>query len=147
MSVSTYAKVRTGVPVVRELQVFYLPQAAGHLLPRLLPLDEQRTYMFTSYVNDQREVMTRYVDVLREQDAVLNDRHVRAIPVKDRIGVEGSATTHYMTREGQWLGSVNEDQKIVVLPADEAEVRQFWHEIKLPPDPAPVGEQAVGKVR
>jgi hypothetical protein len=147
LSVNTYAKIGSSKPIERDLPVFYLPQAIGQLLPRLLPLDEQRTYMFASYISDQREVMSRYVDVLREQDATIGNRQVRAIPVKDRIGVEGSATTHYMSREGQWLGSVNEEQKITVMPSDEAEVKQIWHEIKLPADAAATGEQTVGKVR
>jgi hypothetical protein len=131
LSVSTYAKVRTGVPVNRQLPVFYLPAALGQLLPRLLPLDSERTYMFATYVNDQREVMSRYIDVQREQNAVLDGRPTRAVPVLDRIGVQGSATTHYVTRDGQWLGSVNEDQKIVVLPSDETELKQIWKTDKL----------------
>lgn len=137
LSVSTYAKARTAVPVTRELPVFYLPQAAGHLLPRLLPLNEARTYMFASYISDQREVMSRYVDVSREQEVSLDGKRVRAVPVKDRIGVEGSATTHYLSREGQWLGSVNEEQKITVLPSDEAEIGQLWKDMKLPEEPVP----------
>ncbi|HSV13059.1 MAG TPA: hypothetical protein VLI90_02285, partial [Tepidisphaeraceae bacterium] len=126
LSVSSYQKVATGAPVKRELPVFYLPQALGHLLPRLLPLGEAQTYMFASYINDQREVMARYVDVGREQDVVLDGQHVRAVPVLDRIGVQGAATTHYLTRDGQWLGSVNETSKVSVLPADEAEIKRLW---------------------
>jgi hypothetical protein len=131
LSVNTYAKVgSSGAPVTRQLPVFYLPQALGHLLPRLLPLGDARTYMFATYVNDQREVMSRYIDVQREQDATLDGRHVRAIPVIDRIGVQGSATTHYITRDGQWLGSVNEDAKIAVLPSDEGEIKRLWKDAK-----------------
>ena len=57
-----------------------------HLLPQLLPLREPKTYLFYSYVADRREVMLRYVDVGREADVTLDGRHIRAIPVADRIG-------------------------------------------------------------
>lgn len=131
LSVATYARTRTGVPVERDLPVFYVPQALAHLLPRLLPLDEPRTYMFASYVSEQKEVMSRYVDVLREQDVMLDGKKIRAIPVTDRIGVEGSPTTHYMSRDSQWLGSVNEDQNVTVLPSDKETIQQLWKDANL----------------
>ncbi len=150
LSVSTYAKQRTGVPVERELPAkFYLPQALGELLPRLLPLDEARTYMFASFVSDEHEVMARYVDVEAMQDVMLDGRMQRAIVVKDRIGVDGSPTKHYLTRDGQWLGSVNETQKLVVLPTDAQTILMLWKDAKLEPDSADsdAGQSAGGQVR
>ena len=119
------------MPIERDLPVYYIPLAITHLLPRLVPLDEPGQYMFASYVSDQKEVMARYVDVQREQELMLDGKKIRAIPVMDRIGVEGSATTHYMTHEGEWLGSVNVDQKVMVLPSDKESIKQLWKDADL----------------
>jgi hypothetical protein len=131
LSVNNYAKVQKGVPIEQDLPVYYIPQALAHLLPRLLPLKQPGTYMFASYVSEQRAVMARYVDVLDEQEVDLDGKKIRAVPVTDRIGVEGSATTHYMARNGQWLGSVNDEQKLMVLPSDRETILQIWKDAKL----------------
>jgi hypothetical protein len=61
-----------------------------------------------------------------------------AIPVKDRVGLEGSVTTHWMSPDGKYLGSTNEDSKVTVLPTDEATLRKIWVDAKLTaPAPAP----------
>jgi hypothetical protein len=135
LSVAQYTKTQAGTPVVRELPVFYLPQALGQLLPRLLPLSDPQTYMFASYVSNQREVMARYVDVLEEQDVELDGQHMQAVPVRDRIGVEGAATTHYLTPQGQWLGSVSDDGKLMVLPTDADSIRKTWKDAQLDESP------------
>jgi hypothetical protein len=135
LSVSQYTKTQAGAPVVRELPVFYLPQALGQLLPRLLSLSEPQTYMFASYVSNQREVMARYVDVLEEQEVDLDGQKVQAVPVKDRIGVEGAATTHYLTPKGEWLGSVSDDGKLMVLPSDADSIRKIWKDARLDESP------------
>jgi len=131
LSVSQYTRTQASAPVERELPVFYLPQALGNLLPRLLPLDDAEGYMFAFYVSNQREVMARYIDVLPEQEVELDGQKMQAIPVKDRIGVEGAGTTHYLTRHGQWLGSVSDDQKLVVLPTDADTIRKTWKDARL----------------
>jgi hypothetical protein len=131
LSVSQYTKTQASRPVERELPVFYLPQALGQLLPRLLPLDDAQGYMFASYVSNQREVMARYIDVLPEQEIELDGEKFQAIPIKDRIGVEGTGTTHYLTRHGQWLGSISDDQKLVVLPTDANTIRKTWKNAQL----------------
>ena len=114
------------VPVSRSLPPFYLPQAVGHLLPRLLPRREAKTFMFATYVSDRREVMMRYVDVGTEQQVELDGQRVNAIPISDRIGLEGSVTIHYVSPEGKYLGSVNRDSKITVLPTDAATLQKMW---------------------
>jgi hypothetical protein len=146
LSVNNYSKQHTSVPVDREIpSKFYLPQAIGELLPRLVPLDDPKTYMFAAYVSDAHEVMARYVDVETMQDVELDGRMQRAFVVKDRIGVDGSVTKHYLTRDGQWLGSVNEDQKLTVLPTDAETILMLWKDAKLAPDAAEAGgEQAPG---
>jgi len=137
LSVNDYSKVHAGLPVERELPPqSYLPQALGELLPRLLQLDDPRTYMFAFYVSDEHEVMARYVDVEPIQDVEFDGRVQRAVVVRDRIGVDGSPTLHYLTRDGQWLGSVNEEQKLTVLPSDAETIRLLWKDAKLGSDAA-----------
>jgi hypothetical protein len=144
LSVTTASTKVSPEPVTQQLPPFYLPQALGHLLPRLLPLNDPKTYMFASYVSDGRAVMTRYVDVERERGVTLGGRKLSAIPVRDRIGLEGSVTTHWMSPEGTYLGSTNDDTKMAILPSDEPTLRKIWVDAKLTapapaPAPAPAG--------
>jgi len=115
-----------GDQIERQLPPFYLPQALGHLLPRLLPLNEPKTYLFAVWVSDSREVMKRYIDVDSESTVTLAGQKVRAVPIHDRIGVEGSVTTHYVSPDGKYLGSVNEDSQITVLASDKATLEKIW---------------------
>ena len=131
LSVTHMSKTATAEPVRRELPVFYIPQAMGHLLPRLLPLFEQKGYMFASYVSETREVMSRYVDVGREEQVQLGGKTLRAIPIRDRIGLEGAVTTHYMSADGAYLGSVNEESNITLLPTDRATLLNIWKDADL----------------
>lgn len=125
LSVRYISRSSTGQPVTRDLPPSYLPQALGQLLPRLLP-HEPATYMFYTYVGDRREVMARYVDVESEQPVTIGGRTVRAIPIKDRIGLEGSPTYHYVSPDGKYLGSVNKDSKIEILPTDAETLKKIW---------------------
>ncbi len=112
-------------PVDLPLPPFYLPQALGQMLPRLLPNDPAQ-YMFGFYVSGQRNVMGRYVDVQETREVELDGRIVRAVPISDRIGVDGIPTIHYCTRDGKWLGSVNDESKTVVLPTDQKTLERLW---------------------
>jgi hypothetical protein len=56
---------------------------------------------------------------------------MRAIPIRDRIGLEGAVTTHYMSPEGVFLGSVNEETKITYLPTDRATLMSIWKDADL----------------
>ncbi len=124
-------KTSTAQPVRRDLPVFYVPQALGHLLPRLVPRFEPKGYMFATYVTDNREVMARYVDVEREEEVTLDGKTVRAIPVLDRIGIEGPVTTHYISPDGEYLGSVSAETKITILPSDRATLQAIWKDADL----------------
>ena len=126
LEVKSIGKSATAVPVKRELPPMYLPQALGHLLPRILPLREAKSYMFYSYVNEQGELMARYVDVGPEQSVTLDGSTVRAIPIGDRIKYDGSVTTHWMSPDGKYLGSENRDAKIQILPTDRATLEKLW---------------------
>jgi hypothetical protein len=125
-------------PVKRSLPPFYMPQALGHLLPRLLPTREPKTYLFATYVSDRREVMMRYVDVGTEQETTIGRQRVRAVPVTDRLGLEGSATIHYIDPStSRYLGSTNTDSKITILPTDAETLQQKWQNADLTrPKPA-----------
>ncbi|MDB5329279.1 MAG: hypothetical protein JWP03_430 [Phycisphaerales bacterium] len=118
-------------PFERKLPPWYVPQAVGHLLPRLLPLRQPKSYMFATYISDAREVMTRYMDVLPEQDINFGGGHYRAIPINDRLGLEGSITVHYMSPEGSYIGSENKDQKIVMLPTNKTTLEHIWQDANL----------------
>jgi hypothetical protein len=151
LNVTTVAKRGNPEPVNRSLPPFYLPQALGHLLPRLVPIREPKTYLFASYVAETREVMQRYVDVGREQEVELDGKRQRAVPVKDKIGLEGSVTTHWISPSGQYLGSTNADAGITVLPTDKSTLERLWAGANLTkpqepgntPAPKPKAERAM----
>jgi hypothetical protein len=154
LNVTHVSKTETAQPIAQELPRYYLPQALGHLLPRLLPLNQPKQYMFATYVEEARAVMNRYVDVGEEQRVTLAGETLRAIPVKDRIGLDGSVTTHYVARNGQYLGSENADTGIQMLPSTEEKLLEIWKDANLTrpadvkeqaPAPAPVPAAAPGK--
>jgi len=126
LDVTYIGKKGNGEPLHRDLPPFYIPQAIGQMLPRLLPLDDAKTYLFASYVNEAREVMLRYVDVEPDRDVTFNGQHIRATVISDRIGLEGSATLHYFDANGEFLGSENKTAKFMVLPIDAASILARW---------------------
>jgi len=110
---------------------WYLPQALGTMLPRLVPLhpdadNTPRTYMFLTYVSEKRELMYRYVDVGVESDVDFAGEKIRAIPITDRLGWHGSITTHYVSPSGVYLGSENMKEGIVTRPATADELLKIW---------------------
>jgi hypothetical protein len=82
-------------------------------------------------VSDAGEVMMRYVDVEPERYVTLGGKRVRAIPVTDRIGYEGATTIHYVSPEGQYLGTVNEESSLTILPTDAATLERLWKDVNL----------------
>jgi hypothetical protein len=113
-------------PLKQKLPPFYLPQALGHMLPRVLPLNQPKTYMFYTYASDAGKVMARYVDVGREQVVELGGQRVTAVPVTDRLGLEGSPTVHYLSPAGKYLGSINALSKLTILPSDADTLQKIW---------------------
>lgn len=118
-------------PITRKLPPWYLPQAVAQLMPRLVPLSRPSGYLFATYVPDVREVMMRYVDVKPEQKVTFAGQTIRAVPIYDRLGLDGSVTIHYMSPEGAYIGSENKDQKLVVLPSDAATLTGIWKNANL----------------
>jgi hypothetical protein len=139
LNVRTWSRSNSAPPIDRELPPWYLPQAIGHLLPRLVPLNEPRTFLFGSFVREKQEVMSRYVDVERARNVVFDGKTILVVPIKDRIGMEGSPTYHYLTPAGTYVGSENEEARIVILPADEATLRRLWPDADLRA-PSPVAD-------
>lgn len=120
------SKSHVARPIETQVPPWYLPQAMTTLLPRLVPLNHQTGYLFASYNSESRQVMMRYVDVGAETDAVIDGKKVRAIPVVERLGLEGSPTTHYMSAKGAYLGSINAASKVEILPTDRATLVRLW---------------------
>ncbi len=136
-------EVRTGVPIQQPLPPYYLPQAMGQMLPRLVPANQPKSYLFAFYVAEQRKVLLRYVDVGQQKEVELDGQRVQAVPISDRIGADGAVTVHYVTRAGnEWLGSVSEDGKLQVFPTDEHQLAGLWKGFAvLPEPPAPTDEE------
>ncbi|HEX8324289.1 MAG TPA: hypothetical protein VF595_10285 [Tepidisphaeraceae bacterium] len=118
-------------PLERVLPPFYLPQAMTAMLPRLVPLDNPTGYLFAVFNSESRQVMMRYVDVSPEQDVKLDGRVERAVGVSERLGTGGSVTTHYFGSKGAYLGSVNNDSKLEILPTDAETLRALWKDANL----------------
>ncbi|HEY8751547.1 MAG TPA: hypothetical protein VIM11_26435 [Tepidisphaeraceae bacterium] len=131
LDVTTITDTGASEPLSQEVPVFYLPQASGHLLPRLVPLVKKNakdvhSYMFATYVADTRQVMSRYVDVGAEGDFNFNGQVIHAVPITDRLGWRGSVTTHYVDRSGKYLGSENKDTHTVIVPTDAQTLTGIW---------------------
>ena len=125
------AKRQSLPPITRQVPPFYLPQALGQLLPRLLPLNTPNTFLWASYVSETRNVMTRYVDVLPVTTVTLDGKTFSAVPVQERLGLEGSITTHYITPSGAYRGSVNEESQISIIPSDKESILAIWKDANL----------------
>jgi hypothetical protein len=147
LDVSIQAKGGTPEPKHMELPPFYLPQAAGSMLARLVAEKayrfEPRTYLFASYVPETADLRMRYVDVSGEQDVTFAGQRLKGvIVVSERYGLEGNITQHYVTPAGRYLGSENKSLKLLVIPTDEATILQIYPNARLTrPEPL---QRAVG---
>jgi hypothetical protein len=127
LDVQTIGKQTSAPPLKQDLPPWYLPQALSHILPTLLPIREPKTYLFAVYVSDTREVMHRYVDVGTDQVVNFNGKQIQAVPITDRITLEGPPTIHYMDPDtGKYLGSFNKQSKFTILPSTAAELQKIW---------------------
>ncbi len=131
LNVTHIGREKNHEPITRQLPPFYIPQAISHLLPRLVRDHLGSTYMFATYNSDTREVMMRYVDVGHLTTVDLAGQSVTAVPVKDRLGLEGSVTTHYVSPQGKYLGSMNPDSKILILASDATTISKLWKDADL----------------
>ncbi len=130
LDVSVWGKDATAEPTHIELPPFYLPQASTHFLPRLAmepSFTGPRTYLFASYVPETRLLMMRYVDVSEEKELAFAGQTFRGYTVNERLGLDGSITTHYLTDDGKYLGNENKDTKTTILPSDDEAIRKIWN--------------------
>lgn len=141
LAVSYVAKMDTPPSVKRDLPVFYIPQAISQMLPSLLPLNEPKGYLFAVWVSDRHEVMARYVDVLPLAEVFFDGKKQMVVTIRDRVGLEGTPTYHYMSPGGQYLGSENKQTGIMIVPTDEPTLRKIWVDADLTrPRHAPAAE-------
>ena len=141
LNVTHFERNRSEAPIVRDLPPFYLTQAIAHLLPRLVARGGPKTYLFAAYNGGERQVMLRYIDVEAEQTVELGGKRVPAIAVKDKWGMQGSVTTHYVSpKDGKYLGSVSPQSGITILPTDAATLERLWKDVNLTP-PGAVDER------
>jgi hypothetical protein len=131
MVVRTESRSAVAQPFQRELPPFYLPQALAAMLPRLLPLSTPNSYLFASYNSDSRQIIMRYVDVGSENNVTIDGKSVRAVPVTERLGVEGPPTVHYVTPKGEYLGTQNPSAKLWILPTDRDTLTAIWKDANL----------------
>jgi hypothetical protein len=129
-----------------DLPAFYVPQALSHMIPHLLPFRQARTYLFATYVpngdNGSPAVMLRYMDVLPPAEVTFNGKSIVAVPVHDRLGVDGPVQTHYLdSDDGSYLGTLTTiktkdgQSTEIVVPTDAATLRKIWPLCNLtPPD-------------
>jgi hypothetical protein len=98
--------------------------------------------LFYSYVSDQGKVMARYIDVGEPKQVEINGQKVEAIPVADRIGLDGAAMVHYMSVTGKYLGSINAEANFQILPTDADTLQRIWaHNANLTRPPKPDEQQ------
>ncbi len=97
--------------------------------------------MFAQYVPETRELMLRYIDVLKitKLDQFNGQAGVRVVPIEDRLGIEGPVTTHYISLDGKWLGSVTKEDGITVVPSDEETLMRIWKDAILKAPDVPQG--------
>ncbi len=137
LEVQQISNAINAAPISRDLSPWFLPQGIGHLLPRIISPKEPKTYMFAIFVSEAREVMERYIDVGRPDDFMLNGQRIHAIPIMDRIGLEGSVTTHYVSAtpdaDGRYtsLGSENKTTHITTLATDAPTLQKIWSDVNL----------------
>ena len=128
------------VPFHLNAPAFYIPQAFSFLLPEMLPLKPKK-YMFATFVPNSPEnssspntgnIMARYVEVLPIEHVKFRGEEFDAVPITDKITLDGPVTTIYMSTEGKFLGSttnITTGDKITtveVLPTDSQTLDRLW---------------------
>lgn len=139
LSVSRTVGRREQDRVVRHLPPYYLPMATAHLLPRLLPLNEPRGYLFVAFASERQELMYRYIDVEPEQEVTIFGRQIRAVPIYDRLGMKGNPTIHYISPGDQrYLGSrttsadgTDDKSTTWIIPTDAQTLQNRWNDAPL----------------
>jgi hypothetical protein len=138
-------------PFRMDVPVFYVPQAFSYLLPELLPL-KPKNYMFATFVPTTAQktgasggnVMSRYMEVLPVQHVTFHGQELDAIPITDKITLEGAVTTYYLSPQRKFLGSTSsftdgdKTTTIEVVPTDSQTLGHIWNrpDLSRPNQPA-----------
>jgi hypothetical protein len=127
-------------PFRLSVPLFYVPQAYSYMLPRILPL-KPKHYMFAVFVPNPPQttsaastgnVMSRYVEVLPIQHVNFRGQSFDAIPITDKIGLDGPVTTYYMGLKGEFLGSTStyaqgdKSTTVEIVPTDSDTLNHIW---------------------
>ena len=131
LDVTIESKEAATPAVKKQLPPYYLPQAIGHVLPRLVPTNVPETFLAATYISDSKQVMLQYIDVRKLEPVTIAGRTFQAIPVVLRLGLEGAATTHYLSPRGEWLGSRQELSDIVMVPVTSEQLLTIWKDADL----------------
>jgi len=123
---------------------WYVPQAYSYILPRILPLKPKK-YMFATFVPGDvnnaatGNVMSRYMEVLPLEHVKFHGGEFDAIPITDKITLDGAVTTYYISLDGKFLGSTstftagNNSSTIEVVPTDSDTLERLWPHPDLSP--------------
>ena len=122
----TQTNKATATPIARELPPFYVSQAISAMLPRLLPLTEAKGYLFLVWVGSERELIKRYLDVEPLRTETFAGQTIKAIVVKDRVGLEAEPTFHYFTVDGRYLGNFNKANGVTMVSSTQQSMAQLW---------------------
>lgn len=128
----------TDKPLNWELPPEYLSECMNELLPRMVAGNDARGLMFLSYVSQQQSLMLRYIDVMGMQKVSIDHTPQEAYVIAERIGLTGQPVMHYVSLNGQYLGSMSK-QKLSdgsesvfwTLPTDAESIRQRWPDAQL----------------
>jgi hypothetical protein len=96
-------------------------------------------------MNSGGNVMSRYMEVLPVQHVKFRGQEFDAIPITDKLTLEGSLTTYYLSPEGKFLGSTStftdgdKTTLIEVVPADSQTLDHIWNrpDLSRPNEPTP----------
>ncbi len=123
-------------PMRQDVPVFYIPQAFSSILPNLLPLNRPHAYMFATFVTNAPAsagvISARYTDVLAPQTVHFNGQDCQAVPVNDKIGLDGPVTTYYFTPDGKFIGATcttvedNKPSTQTMVATDAPTLQRLW---------------------
>ncbi|MGD0390366.1 MAG: hypothetical protein ABSC42_15590 [Tepidisphaeraceae bacterium] len=139
-------------PFHLDVPVFYVPQAFSYLLPEILPL-KPKSYMFATFVPNTPDsspaalgnVMARYVEVLPIRHVKFRGQEFDAVPITDKITLDGSVTTDYLGIDGKFLGSTStvpagdQTTTLEIVPTDVQTLGHIWNrpDLSAPNEPPP----------
>jgi hypothetical protein len=141
-------------PFHLDVPPFYVPQAFSFLLPQILPL-KPKSYMFATFVPNTPEnsaastsgnVMARYMEVLPVQHVKFHGQEFDAFPITDKITLDGSVTTIYLSIDGKFLGSTtsivdgDKTTTMEVVPTDSETRGHIWNRPDLSAPDVPAGD-------